>query len=143
MKHILNDEQKDEFLRKIGQTYRNFKAINMGNWTHESAYRQGIVDICDDLIFVSSEITFEVSALRYDIECMFDKIDNETDSESIETWKCDKCGTDCSATTCPSDEDSDDDSFERDWCDFCEMIVILVPAEEYTKGTCPYCGTYI
>jgi hypothetical protein len=84
MTRILTAEQKDNFLCKIGQTYRNFKACNRGNWTHESAYRQGIVDFCDDLIYVSSEITYEISILRNEVEEIFDGIDNEVDSESIE-----------------------------------------------------------
>ena len=101
MKHLLNEEQKENFIRRVGVVYRNFKAINTGNWTHESAYRTGIVDFCDSLIFVSGEITYDISTIRSEIESLFDEIDNE-----IETWKCSKCGGDCSAITCPNDSES-------------------------------------
>jgi len=82
MKHLLNEEQERAFIRRIGVVYRNFKAINSGNWTHESAYREGVVDFCDSLIFVSSEITYDISNIRSEIESLFDEIDNENDSES-------------------------------------------------------------
>ena len=84
MKHLLNEEQKQNFISQVGRVYRNFKAINSGNWTHESAYREGIVDFCDSLIFVSSEITYDISTIRSEVESLFDEIDNETDTESIE-----------------------------------------------------------
>jgi hypothetical protein len=82
MKHLLNEEQKQNFISQVGRVYRNFKAINSGDWTHESAYREGIVDFCDSLIFVSSEITYDISNIRSEIESLFDEIDNENDSES-------------------------------------------------------------
>ena len=82
MKHLLNEEQERAFIRRIGVVYRNFKAINSGNWTHESAYREGVVDFCDSLIFVSSEITYDISNIRSEIESLFDEIDNENDLES-------------------------------------------------------------
>ena len=77
MRHILTEEQKKAFIRRMGHTYKNFKTINSGNWTHESAYRMGIVDFCDDLISVSREITYDISTLRSEIEYLFDEIDNE------------------------------------------------------------------
>ena len=83
MKHLLNDEQKQNFIRRVGVVYRNFKAINSGNWTHESAYREGIVDFCDSLIFVSSEITYDISNIRSEIESLFDEIDNDSESTEV------------------------------------------------------------
>ena len=77
MKHLLTDEQEREFLSNIGRVYKNFKTINSGNWTHESAYKMGIIDFCDSLMFVSSEITYNISHLRTEVECLLDKIDNE------------------------------------------------------------------
>ena len=73
MKHILSEEQEKNFIRRVGIVYKNFKAINSGNWTHESAYKEGIIDFCDSLIFVSSEITYDISHLRTEIECLLDE----------------------------------------------------------------------
>ena len=83
MKHLLNDEQKQNFIRRCGVVYRNFKEINSGNWTHESAYREGIVDFCDSFIFVSSEITYDISNIRSEIESLFDEIDNDSESTEV------------------------------------------------------------
>lgn len=77
MKHILTDEQKEEFLNRMGVVYRGYKKINSDNWSNETSYREGIIDFCDSLIFVSSEITYEISSLRNEIEYLFDEIDNE------------------------------------------------------------------
>ena len=81
MKHILSEEQEKNFIRRVGIVYKNFKAINSGNWTHESAYKDGIIDFCDSLIFVSSEITYDISHLRTEIECLLDEIDNEDEND--------------------------------------------------------------
>lgn len=77
MSNILTNEQKESLLRRIGVVYKNFKAINRGNWTHESAYKMGIIDFCDSIIFVSSQHTCEVASLRAEVEFLFDEIDNE------------------------------------------------------------------
>ena len=81
MKHILSEEQEKNFIRRVGIVYKNFKAINSGNWTHESAYKMGIIDFCDSLIFVSSEITYDISHLRTKVECLFDEIDDEDEDD--------------------------------------------------------------
>ena len=39
----------------------------------------------------------------------------EVDSESVETWKCSQCGTDCSAIQCPADSGDDDLIEETDY----------------------------
>jgi hypothetical protein len=77
MRHILDEEQEKAFLKRVGVVFRNFKKINSGNWTHEAAYKEGIVDFCDSLIFVSSEITYDISHLRTEVEYLLDEIDNE------------------------------------------------------------------
>ena len=76
MKHLLDEEQEKAFLRRVEVVYRNFKKINTGDWTHESAYKEGIIDFCDSLIFVSSEITYDISHLRNEVESLLDEIDN-------------------------------------------------------------------
>jgi len=79
MKHLLTEDQEENFLKRIGDVYRNFKKINGGNWTHESAYKEGIIDFCDSLVFVSSEITYDVCHLRSNVEDIIDEIDSEDD----------------------------------------------------------------
>jgi hypothetical protein len=81
MKHLLNEEQEEAFIRQVGHVYKNFKKINQGNWTHESAYKEGIIDFCDSLIYVSSEITYDISHIRNEVECLLDEIDNDTESK--------------------------------------------------------------
>ena len=75
--NILNDEQTQEFIQRVGVVYRNFKKINSGDWKDCEAYKMGIIDFCDSLIFVSSQITYEVSTMRTEVECLLDEIDNE------------------------------------------------------------------
>lgn len=77
------------------------------------------------------------------------EIEVEIDSGSIETWKCSKCGTDCSAIQCPADSGDDlieetdyleEDEFERDWCNFCEKSVVGVGDGQEAFLSCPECG---
>ena len=77
MKPLLTDEQTQAFLHQMAVTYRNFKAINSGNWTHECAYKDGIIDFCDSLISASAEITYDISNLRNEVEALLDEIDNK------------------------------------------------------------------
>lgn len=77
MTHILTEDQQEEFIRRCAVIYRNFKAINHGGLQSEDSYKMGIIDFCDSLVFVSREITNEVSSLRAEIEYLFDEIDNE------------------------------------------------------------------
>jgi hypothetical protein len=77
MIHILTEDQKKEFINRVGVVYRNFKHINRGSLQCESAYRMGIVDFCDSLVFVSSEMTYDICSIRAEIEYLFDEIDNE------------------------------------------------------------------
>lgn len=77
MNKILTDDEAQEFLKQVGVQYRNFKKINTGNWTHEQAYRMGIVDMCDSLVYASRQVTYEVSHLRAEIEFLLDDIDME------------------------------------------------------------------
>ena len=64
--------------------------------------------------------------------------DMEIDSESVETWKCSQCGTDCSAIQCPADS-SDDDLIEDTLrCGDCSADV--VPDR---MGNCPDCGEWL
>ena len=73
------------------------------------------------------------------------KIDSES-NEPIETWKCPKCGVDCSSTTCYAEANAeleDEDSFEKDWCDFCAMSVTAEPVPDQLRGNCPHCGEMV
>jgi len=117
MKHILNDEQKEMFLRRTMSVYSEYKK----DFPHHdmAAYKTAMGDFCDNLIFVSSELTYDLSHLRNDIEDALE-IQDEIDSESDEPT---------------------DDSFERDWCGFCDMSVDA--DVEGSRLVCPHCGTYI
>ena len=78
MAHILNEEQKEIFLRQMGHLYNNFKAINSWHLTEEmeSNYKEGTIDFCDALIYASSQITYDISNLRNEVEELFEKMDN-------------------------------------------------------------------
>ena len=76
MKHILTEDQKEDFIRQVAVTYRNFKHVNTGSLQCETTYRMGIVDFCDSLVSVSREITNEICSIRAEIECVFDEVDN-------------------------------------------------------------------
>lgn len=78
-RHILNESQKEALLRRMERIYRQFKKDF--DWQDEKHYREGIIDFCDAIIFVSSEHTYEISSLRSDIEELFDEIDYEMEDE--------------------------------------------------------------
>ena len=75
MKHILNEEQEKNFLGRIGKMYRKF--MDEDSYNDMDAYKAGISDFCDALIFVSGEITYDISHLRTEVEYLLDEIDNE------------------------------------------------------------------
>ena len=79
--------------------------IEMGLYYYGKHIEENLDSIMEDMEIENQEITFGDSGL------------DEIDSESVETWKCSKCGTDCSAIQCPADSDDDlieDDYLEQD-----------------------------
>jgi hypothetical protein len=81
MKHLLTEEQQEMFLRRTMAVYSEFKK----DFPMETgAYKSAMSDFCDNLIFVSSELTYDVSHLRNDIEEALEVQDecDEIDSES-------------------------------------------------------------
>jgi hypothetical protein len=83
MKHLLTEEQQEIFLRRTMAVYSEFKK----DFPMETgAYKSAMSDLCDSLIYVSSELTYDVSRLRNDIEEALelqDECDDEVDSESF------------------------------------------------------------
>ena len=78
MRHLLEPEQQEIFLRQMAHLYNNFKAIK--GWAlldeNTSDYREGIIDFCDALIYASSEITYDISTLRNEVEELFETMEN-------------------------------------------------------------------
>lgn len=83
MSKILMEDERKEFMDRMAVVYNNFKSI--GGWNNtqerEANWREGIIDLCDSLIYVSSPITYEISTLRSDLEDLFDNMDNEENDE--------------------------------------------------------------
>lgn len=79
MRHFLTDEQHDNLLRRMRVVYNNWKVT--GGWDNSdernSHWKEGIIDFMDSLIFVSSELTYDISSLRNELEKMFEEIDME------------------------------------------------------------------
>lgn len=83
MQHILTEEQTKMLYSVMEMKYNDFKAKNGWNLTEEMEqnYREGIIDFCDALIYASSQITYEVSTIRTELEDIFDEMDNKEGDE--------------------------------------------------------------
>jgi len=75
MKHFLNEIQKEMFLKRMMKIYGIFKKDTI--WTERDAYKTALIDFCDGIIFVSSEMTYDMSQLRNDLEEALDIEDME------------------------------------------------------------------
>ena len=75
----------------------------------KSASDEGLSDRLAEIGDDEDIIVFALNFLRSNMLDVFEveDIEDEVDSESVETWKCSKCGTDCSAIQCPADSDDD------------------------------------
>jgi hypothetical protein len=80
--HILNEEQEKEFLKRMEVLYEEWK--NNHPWEgNRNSYKEGIVDFCDALIYVSGRITYDISHLRNEVEYLLDEIDNKEEKNEV------------------------------------------------------------
>ena len=84
----------------------------------KSASDEGLTDRLAGIGDNEDIIVFALNFLRSNMLDVFevDETEDEVDSESVETWKCNQCGTDCSAIQCRADSSDDDE-----WLD-CDLI---------------------
>lgn len=79
MKQLLDDEEKEEFLKAMKNAYEAFKVNNEWNLSEEmeSNWREGVSDVFDAIVQASRRLTYDASTLRSELEFMFDEMDNK------------------------------------------------------------------
>ena len=78
MNHLLNESQTKALVSRCVSTYKMYKDENFGH-LREDAYKAGMIDFCDNIIVVSSALTYDVSTIRNLIEDALDEVDSESD----------------------------------------------------------------